>query len=413
MSETPTTIPAAVEVLVVGAGPAGLTASIALAARGVEYLTVDPAPLAAHTSRAAVVHARTLEVLDALDVAARLLDRGVVVATFTVRDRDRTLVTLDFGGLPTRYPFTLMVPQDVTEQVLAERLAEVGGVVSGGWSLRSLDLVAEPGRVVAELVDGRGEVARVRAAHVVGADGMHSTVREQAGIGFEGAAYPQSFVLADVRLRWGLPADEVQLFLAPAGLVVVAPLPGGHHRVVATVDDAPEHPDRDFVEELLRTRGPGSPRPGLEEVAWSSRFRVHHRLATHYRRDGVFLAGDAAHVHSPAGGQGMNTGIQDAALLGDLLADVIGGADPALLDTYEARRRPVAREVVQLTDRMTRAATLRGLAARGRNVGLDLLGRLPQVRRAVAMNLSELSTRDARLSPAELADRATPDSPRP
>lgn len=390
-----TEIPTAVDVLVVGAGPAGLTASIALAARGVEHLTIDPNPLSAHTSRAAVVHARTLEVLDGLDVATQLLDRGVVVPTFTVRDRDRTLVTLDFGGLPTRFPFTLMVPQNVTEEVLADRLAELGGQVTASWSLRSLDLDTEPGRVVAELVDEHGEVARVRATHVVGADGMHSTVREQAGIGFTGSAYPQSFVLADVRLRWGLPADEVQLFLAPAGLVVVAPLPGGHHRVVATVDDAPEHPDLAFVEDLLRTRGPASPRPGVEEVAWSSRFRVHHRLATHYRRGGVLLAGDAAHVHSPAGGQGMNTGIQDAAVLGGLLADVLEGADPALLDTYETRRRPVAREVVRLTDRMTRAATLRGPAARARNLGLDALGRVPRIRRAVAMNLSELSTGDA------------------
>jgi 2-polyprenyl-6-methoxyphenol hydroxylase-like FAD-dependent oxidoreductase len=184
-------------------------------------------------------------------------------------------------------------------------------------------------------------------------------------------------VLADVRLDWDLPTAEVQLFFSPAGLVVVAPLPGGHHRVVATVDSsvgqAPEHPGLDDITELLSTRGPSSP-TRVHEVVWSSRFRVHHRLAGSYRRGPVFLAGDAAHVHSPAGGQGMNTGIQDAALLGSLLADVLSAdADLAVLDSYETRRRPVARDVVRMTDRMTRAATLRGSAARLRNLALRVV----------------------------------------
>jgi 2-polyprenyl-6-methoxyphenol hydroxylase-like FAD-dependent oxidoreductase len=130
----------------------------------------------------------------------------------------------------------------------------------------------------------------------------------------------------------------------------------------------------------------------VRDLAWSSRFRVHHRLAAHYRQGPVFLAGDAAHVHSPAGGQGMNTGIQDAVDLGTRLAAVVGGADPAVLDGYERTRRPVARQVVSLTDRMTRIATVAGPAARARNLGLRMLGALPPVRRAAAMNLSELAT---------------------
>lgn len=385
-----------VDVLVVGAGPAGLTMSAALAGRGVSHLTVDRAPLGANTSRAAVVHTRTLEVLEEVGVTEPLVGRGVVVPTFTLRDRDRTLAAITFDDLPTRYPYTLMVPQNITEQVLADRLTELGGGLTSGWTLASLDLDTHPGRALASLIDDDGRTAVVDARYVIGTDGMHSTVREQAGISFDGAAYPQSFVLADVRLDWDLPAAEVQLFFSPAGLVVVAPLPGGRHRVVATVDttvaEAPEHPDRDFIAELLRTRGPSRP-TRVHEVVWSSRFRVHHRLAAAYRRGPVFLAGDAAHVHSPAGGQGMNTGIQDAALLGSLLADVLtGGADPAVLDTYEARRRPVARDVVRMTDRMTHAATLRGPAARLRNLALRVVTGRPAVRRKIAMNLSELST---------------------
>src|SRR5581483_686787 len=221
-TEVPTDIPAGtsrmVDVLVVGAGPAGLTASAVLAGRGVSHLTVDRAPPGSNTSRAAVVHARTLEVLEEVGVAGPLVERGVIVPTFTLRDRDRTLATITFDELPTRYPYTLMVPQNVTERVLADRLAEFGGELAAGWRLDTLDLGTAPGRARAALVDDRGRRTLVEARYVVGADGMHSTVRGQAGISFDGAAYPQSFVLADVRLDWDLPAAEVQLFFSPAGL---------------------------------------------------------------------------------------------------------------------------------------------------------------------------------------------------
>ena len=381
----------ATKVLVCGAGPVGLALGNRLAAAGVDHVLVDRAETGANTSRAAVVHARTLEVLDELGVAPALLTRGVVVPRFTVRDGDRVLLAVDFGGLPTAYPYTLMVPQDVTEEVLESALKERGGALLRGQSLESFR-VDDDGRVRAD-VRGPDGVWTVVADHLVGADGMHSRVRELSGIGFAGSSYAQSFVLADVAMDWPLPGREVQLFFSPAGLVVVAPLPGGHHRVVATVDDAPEHPDADDVAALLRARGPAGAGP-VRSVAWSSRFRVHHRLAESYRRGPVFLAGDAAHVHSPAGGQGMNIGIQDAVDLGGRMAAVhADAADPAVMDDYDRVRRPVARQVVALTDRMTRAATLSGAPARARNLALRGLGALPPIRRAAAMNLSELSTR--------------------
>jgi 2-polyprenyl-6-methoxyphenol hydroxylase-like FAD-dependent oxidoreductase len=376
-------------VLVCGAGPVGLAVGHRLAAAQVDHVVIDRAEAGANTSRAAVVHARTLEVLDGLGLAEALVSRGVVVPRFTVRDRDRVLLEVDFAGLPTRYPYTLMVPQDVTEAVLADALRERGGTVRRGQTLEDLQ-VGSDGRVHATVRAG-DTVHEITARYVVGADGMHSAVRSLSGVDFAGASYAQSFVLADVTMDWALPDDEVQLFFSPAGLVVVAPLPGGHHRVVATVDEAPEHPGLGDVAALLDARSPGA---HVRSLAWSSRFRVHHRLAGTFRRGPVFLAGDAAHTHSPAGGQGMNTGIQDAVDLGDRLAAVLAhGARPALLDGYDRTRRPVARQVVGLTDRMTRAATLSGLPARARNVALGGLGRLPAVRRAAAMNLSELSTR--------------------
>jgi flavin-dependent dehydrogenase len=195
-----------------------------------------------------------------------------------------------------------------------------------------------------------------------------------------------------VRMGWHLPDDEVQLFFSPAGLVVVAPLPGGLHRIVATVDEAPPKPSLSEVQDLLDARGPRAHRPNVEDVAWSSRFRLQHKVAARFREEGVFLCGDAAHVHSPAGGQGMNTGIQDAANLAWKLALVLRGQAPvSLLDSYERERRPVAQGVVSTTDRLTRLATMRSpLARRLRNVMITIAGRAGRLPRRLAKNLSEL-----------------------
>ncbi len=383
MSELPRTA----DVLIVGAGPVGLTLAASLQARGVDVVLVDKAAEVARTSRAAVIHARTLEVLHTIDVSDELVRRGVIVPRFTLRDRDRALLTIDFDGLPTPHPYTLMLPQDITEDVLTGRLAELGGRVHRPYELARLE---QDGDGVTATMAG-GET--VRASYVVGADGMHSAVREQTGIGFAGDTYGQSFVVADVHLDWAFDEREVMLYFAPAGLLVVAPLPGGRHRIVATADVAPEHPDRDDIQALLDARGPRK-RPALvRDVVWSSRFRVHHRLADRYREGRVFLAGDAAHVHSPAGGQGMNTGIQDAVALAARLARVLrDGADERVLDGYEAERRPIAADVVAFTDRMTRVATVnRSAVRRLRNVTLRILGRIPAVRRNIALKLSELA----------------------
>ncbi len=187
-----------------------------------------------------------------------------------------------------------------------------------------------------------------------------------------------------------VPADEVLLFWAMAGLTVVAPLPDGSYRVVAPVADAPEHPSVEFVQRLLDERGLGSGRMVVEDVLWGSRFRIHHRVADTYRAGRLLLAGDAAHVHSPAGGQGMNLGIQDAVALGDALAGALADGSESLLDDYSASRRPIARGVVSLTDRLTRLATLPRAARPIRNVAIGVAGRFPAVQRALAMRLSGL-----------------------
>ena len=370
--------------LVVGAGPTGLTLAAALASRGIHAIAIDRQAEGANTSRAAVVHARSLEVLEEIAVADRLNARGVQCRTFSIRDRDRTLLSLDFANLPTRYPYTLMVSQAVTEAVLLDRLRELGGDVLRPRLLTGLE--QDPFHVDATLDDG----TRLRARYVVGADGMHSKVRELAGIAFSGGSYAESFLLADVRLRGGVPRDEVVLYFSPAGLAVVAPLPGGVHRIVATLEEAPQSPAAADVQALLDARGPQRDAARVESVLWGSRFRVHHRLAEHYKAGRILLAGDAAHVHSPAGGQGMNTGIQDAIALASALAGVLEGTRPAALMHYSFERRPAAERVITLADRLTRVATAGSGARLFRNAALRALANLRPFRWNLAMRLAGL-----------------------
>lgn len=371
------------DVLVIGAGPTGLTLAAALAARGVRSLVIDRQAEGANTSRAAVVHARTLEVLEPLGVTPELVALGVPALRFTIRDRDRVLVPIAFGALPTPYPYTLMISQAQTEAVLLRRLQALGGQVQRPRTLVALAQDAEG--VEATLDDGR----QIGARFVVGADGMHSSVRQLAGIGFSGGSYGESFLLADVHLTGGVPHDEVILYFSPAGMVVVAPLPGGRHRIVATMDEAPETPSIADVQALLDARGPQRTPARVQQVIWGSRFRVHHRLADRYRAGRIVLAGDAAHVHSPAGGQGMNVGILDAMALAEALPRALEG-ELGALDRYGDARRPVAQQVVAFADRLTRLATAPRALRPWRNALLSTLAKLPPVRARLAWRLSGL-----------------------
>lgn len=375
------------DVLIVGAGPTGLALAAALQARDVDALVVDRLAAGANTSRAAVVNARTLEVLEEVGAADRLVELGIHAPRFTIRDRHKTLIPVDFSTLPTRYPYSLMVPQCTTERVLLDRLAELGGKVVRPKTLTRVTQDAEG--VTAHFDDGE----TTRARYLVGADGMHSVVREQSGIGFGGGEYGESFALADVRLTGDVTASEVILFWAANGMTVVAPLPGGTYRIVAPVDAAPEKPSAAFVQDLLDTRAFGPGRVTVTDVEWGSRFRVHHRVADTYRAGRVLLAGDAAHVHSPAGGQGVNLGIQDALALSEALATVLATGRDAVLDDYSTARRPLAQQVITLTDRLTRLATLPGPLRPARNVAIGLVGRLPAVQHQLAWRLSGLANR--------------------
>lgn len=388
-------LPDETDILIVGAGPTGLALGAYLARLGCSFVLVDRQAEGANTSRAAVIHANTLEVLEELRVTGELLEKGHVVPRFSIRSGDSRLINVDFGTLPSRYPFTLMVPQDVTEAVLLKRLEALGGAVHRPFQV--VGLMEDHDGVEATLRDGGGGTSRIRAQYVVGADGMHSTVRQAAGIPFEGSVYEESFILADVTMDWPLARDEVNLFFSPEGMMVAGVLPNDRYRIVATVDEAPPEPGIADVQALLDARGPQQRKARVREVIWSSRFRVHHRLADRYHRGRIVLAGDAAHVHSPAGGQGMNTGLVDACVLAPRLADIIAGRrDHKALDEYEALRRPVAEHVLALSSRGTRAATLRNPALRMlRNLVLRCANLLPGFKRSLARDLSGLSQKRA------------------
>lgn len=357
---------------------------------GLSPMVIDRQAEGANTSRAAVVHARTLEVLDDLGVTAGLLKRGVVVPRFRVRDRDRCLLDIDFSELDTPYPFTLMIPQNETEHIILGALQSTGGAIERPIELNSLRRDGD--RVEAVLVSKTGE-RRISAAWVVGCDGAHSVVRKEAGIAFDGGRYDETFALADVRMDWSLPRDEVNLFLSAEGLVVVAPLPDDRYRIVATIEEAPERIDRELLQSIVEGRGP-TKRASVTEVVWSSSFHLQHRVTETPLSGRILLCGDAAHVHSPAGGQGMNTGIQDAAALAAPLRDALRSGNTVPLAEWAARRHEVAKDVVSLTDRMTRMATLKSGALRGiRNAVLSSVGAFPSVTERIANRLAELDYR--------------------
>ena len=383
-------LPDTTEVMIIGAGPTGMALSIVLHQAGVDHVLIDRLEQGLQSSRAGVIHAQTLESLGPLGVTPRLGELALKLQKFAIRDRNRALLDLDFGKLPSRHPYLMMLPQNLTEQVFAERIAALGGVIHRAVEAKLVVPDAD-GAQVTVVENGREKL--ISARYVVGGDGMNSLVRKSTGIEFDGAAYDASFVLADVRLDWPVGPTEVSLFFAPAGLVVVAPLPDGSYRIVATMDNAPEKPDVADIQALLDSRGPTRKQARVLSLTWSSRFRVHHRLVRSYRKDRLFLMGDAAHVHSPAGGQGMNTGIVDAVVLGQLLGDVVNGVRAeAELDLYEKLRRPAAQEVLDLAGRMTDMALVRSpVKCLVRNLALSLLNLNPFLKRRMALKLSGIS----------------------
>ncbi|WP_326837435.1 FAD-dependent monooxygenase [Amycolatopsis rhabdoformis] len=293
-------------------------------------------------------------------------------------------VRLDTGRLATRYPRILDLPQPRTEALLAERVAELGVQVERGVALESLK--QDSGGVTATFTSAAGR-ERSRYAWVVGADGGHSTTRTAVGTRIEGVFEGQHFLFADVAATTEFAPDAVRMFAHPAGIGGAFPMPGGRTRLLFQVEPPPPGavPTIAETQALVDERAGGAWR--VTDAHWLTYFEIHHGQVPRYRHGRVLLAGDAAHIHSPAGGQGMNTGIHDAVNLAWKLALVsTGRADPVLLDSYHAERHPVGASVVKQTTRMTDTATDRGL----RTLALFLAGHLPPMRDELISGISEV-----------------------
>ncbi|NYJ04271.1 FAD-dependent monooxygenase [Petropleomorpha daqingensis] len=394
------------DVLVVGAGPTGLTLAAQLSAFGVPPVLVDAATDRVHESRALAVQPRTLEVLRPFGVSDELVARGSrgVRLRITAGRRVVHAPLFDVGAGDTAYPFLLFVSQAETEAVLAEHLTHRGIAIRRGVRLESFHQDGD--RLLCTLRDPDGAAGTVAARWVVGCDGARSTVREQAGIAFTGGRYPQTFCLADLSAD-GLEDGAVNTYLSAGGPLFFFPLgsPAPWRLITFVPDGGPRDGPipLDRVQQLVDDATAGTVH--VHDPVWTSAFRVSHRGARHYRAGRAFLAGDAAHVHSPAGAQGMNTGIQDAVNLGWKLGLVCRGVAPEeLLDSYDAERRPVGEEVLRFTDRAFTAATSNaGLVrlARTRLVPYVLPSalRLRPARRLAFRTVSQLGIRYRR-SPA-------------
>jgi 2-polyprenyl-6-methoxyphenol hydroxylase-like FAD-dependent oxidoreductase len=381
-------------VLVIGAGPVGLTMACELARHGVRCRIVDQAKERSQTSKALGIFPRTLEVFDAMGISDRFLAAGHRLHGLSLHHGDDQLAAIDLTSVASPFPFALSLPQSETERLLIEHLRSFGIEVEREVCLTTLEQTSESVHATLRRADAQLETAET--PWLVGCDGAHSATRHALGLEFEGASYDESFILADVRVESPLVRDRIHLFFGDDGILGIFPFGGDRWRIVANIP--PESRMQSLpevtlaeVQGLTKRRGPSGVQ--LSDPVWMSRFHISHRKVREFRKLRAFLAGDAAHIHSPAGGQGMNTGIQDAFNLGWKLALVVRGLAPAqLLASYQIEREPVARGVLNLTDRITRLATVRNSVARSvRDFLLPAVAGIGLLEEKIAGRLSELT----------------------
>lgn len=398
-------------VLVVGAGPTGLAMAAELARQGVSCRVIDKARTPSDKSKAIVVQARTLELLSLMQLADDFVAAGHPVHAGNIYSNGKRILRLRFDDLDSAYPYILVLAQTETERILGDRLRQLGITIERGVELLSLSQDAEKATVELRHPDGRTE--RGRVDWVVGCDGPHSTVRRALDIPFEGHTFEQLFVLADVHVQSALSSDEAHIFSQHGDICAIFPLGRERYRVI--VDNPHESvagrdPTLEEIQEMVSARVHEP--VYLSDPEWTAAFGVNSRMVAQLRSRRVFLAGDAAHIHSPAGGQGMNTGIQDAVNLAWKLALVCSGrSDPSLLDSYQSERYPVERSVLRQTDVMFRiAGASGGLGAFIREHVAPLLGNLNFVQHEAARSISEIDIEYEHSSIVE--DHYVPSGPR-
>jgi 2-polyprenyl-6-methoxyphenol hydroxylase-like FAD-dependent oxidoreductase len=376
------------DVLIVGAGPVGLFLANECARRGLRVRIIEARPSQSIHSKALAIFPRTLEIFDMAGVAAPFLEAANRVTSVAVIAHQRKLAHMPFTPEESPYPFIAMVPQDVTEKLLVEELDRRGRAVEYNTSFVSAQ--PQDGHV-SVLVEHNGERNTLRASFVVGCDGAHSAVRHALGLPFEGAQYESTFMLADVETNPELDGHQLQLCPSEFGPLAIFPMSATRRRIVATVEQPDgDAPSLELVKKALGERGPS----GIQAHAlhWSGYFRIHRRHVSRLRAGRIFIAGDAAHIHSPFGGQGMNTGLHDVWNLAWKLDFFIQGhGTEQLLDSYSAERIPVIKSVIETTDFLTKAmGTPNKLAQTLRDTVIPLVSRLAPFQHAFIQRLSEL-----------------------
>lgn len=376
------------EVLIIGAGPVGLFLANECARRGLRWRLVEARSSQSEHSKALAIFPRTLEIFDMAGVVGPFLEKANRVTSVAVVSHGRTIANMHFTPKESPYPFVAMVPQDVTEKLLLEQLHRKGGDVEYETTFVS---ATEQDDAVKVTLERKCAPITLRASFVVGCDGAHSAVRHLLNLPFEGAEYEDSFMLADIETNETLPADQLQLCPSESGPVAIFPMSATRRRIVAIIDKTEgDAPSLDMVRNILAQRAPS----GIEARAlyWSSYFRIHHRQAAQMRVGRIFIAGDAAHIHSPFGGQGMNTGLHDVWNLAWKLDLVLHGhGNEELLQSYSAERRPVIKQVIETTDFLTKAmGTPSKLAQTLRDAVIPMVSRLAPFQHAFVRRLSEL-----------------------
>jgi len=379
------------EVLVVGAGPTGMVMVSELQRHGMHGRIIDRLPQPSHTSKALGIQARTLELFEKIGVVESFLAKGVKLTAMNIYSNHHRIAQIRMQYVPSRYPFILSLPQWETEDILNAHLKQQGIEVERGVALTALRQTENGVDVVLERAGGQHE--QVRARWLIGCDGPHSTVRHLLGLPFEGRTFEQSFALADVHMDCHLPVHQASFFWQGGDLIACLPLPQGQYRLIIGYRPrtGPEG-DVTLVELQRALEKCGWTDVKVNDAVWSSRFMVNQRKVRHYRQGAVFLAGDACHIHSPVGGQGMNTGIQDAFNLAWKLALVSREeAHPRLLDSYEAERERFGRQLLRGTDLFSRLALLQGpLSSRLRDWVTSLVANSKPMRKRIATSISQV-----------------------